>query len=238
MIDCKWEYLKTVRSLRAPGEPLTSLRELLEYVSQPGLEHIWILLDIKVDNNADDIMRLIAETTTSVEPGTRPWSDRIVLGCWVPKFLPLCEKYLPGFPISHIGTSLCYAQQFFDVPNCSFNLLSKTLLGPIGERFIRKARSKNREVFAWTINSTNIMKWCIQKELDGVITDDPKLFEEICDNWSDDELPAKPTCLQLLYSFWLYMVIGIFMVLVRIRQPQTVKHYLANRDSGVGKEKR
>lgn len=73
--------------------------DLLEYLASPGLEDIWVLLDIKVhklvhlhdgnkanalvklDNNPDDIMRLIGSTLAQVKP-TKPWNQRIVLGCW------------------------------------------------------------------------------------------------------------------------------------------------------------
>lgn len=38
-------------------------------------------LGTKLDNDADDIMRLIAKTLEEVKP-SRPWKQRIVLGCW------------------------------------------------------------------------------------------------------------------------------------------------------------
>ncbi len=77
------------------------LKDILEYLSSPGLEHIWLLLDIKVpwpsltepmrrdrvnewrkiDNDADDVMRLIASTIAEVKPSS-PWEGRVVLGCW------------------------------------------------------------------------------------------------------------------------------------------------------------
>jgi hypothetical protein len=46
--DCDWEYLKTLRTLQAPHEPMPRLIDVLEYLSQPGRENFWILLDIKV----------------------------------------------------------------------------------------------------------------------------------------------------------------------------------------------
>jgi hypothetical protein len=99
------------------------LKELLEYIAQPGLEEKWMLLDIKLDNNADNVMRLIAETIKLVPANpARSWKNRIVLGVWAVKFIPLCQRYLPDFPISHIGFSTCYARQFLKVPNCSFNM--------------------------------------------------------------------------------------------------------------------
>lgn len=46
--DCDWEYLKTLRTLQAPHEPMPRLVDVLEYLRQPGRENFWILLDIKV----------------------------------------------------------------------------------------------------------------------------------------------------------------------------------------------
>lgn len=88
-----------MRTLRAPHERMPRLRDVLEYLATPGLEDIWLLLDIKVkvfwpcspvlsntsqlDNDADTVMRRIAETIESVPPSPRkPWNKRVVLGCW------------------------------------------------------------------------------------------------------------------------------------------------------------
>jgi phosphatidylglycerol phospholipase C len=201
---------------------MPQLRELLEYIAQPDLQFLWILLDIKIDNDADDAMRLIAETIASVEPGARPWNDRIVLGIWAAKYLPLCTKYLPGFPISHIGFSTCYARRFLEVPNVSFNMLQKVLLGPIGAHFIKDVKDAGRQLFTWTVNDDNMMRWSIQKEVDGVITDDPLRFKQICDNWTDDEPIAHPSLAQWLYTFWLYLLIGIFSPGFKWKFPETV----------------
>ncbi|RMZ88881.1 hypothetical protein DV736_g3885, partial [Chaetothyriales sp. CBS 134916] len=181
IIDSDWSYLSTLRTLKTPHEPLPKLSDLLTYLSQSELSDVWVLLDIKIDNDADTVMRLIAEVINSVPPSpTRPWSDRIVLGIWVPKFLPLCVKYSPRFPITHIGASTSYARQFLSVPDVSFNMFQKALIGPLGACFIRDVKKAGRLIYDWTVNDVNSMKWSIQKEFDGVITDNPKLFNEIC----------------------------------------------------------
>ena len=231
IIDCSWSYLSNIRTLKEPHEPMPRLADLLEYLSQPHLSHLWVLLDIKLDNDAPTVMHLIAQTINSVEPSPdRPWSDRIVLGVWAAKYLPLCTEELPGFPISHIGFSTCYARQFISVPNTSFNMLQKVLFGPIGASFIRDVKKAGRPIYDWTVNDANLMKWSIQKELDGVITDDPKMFNEICDNWSFDAEPtAWITLMQWLYAFWLYMIIMVFSIPFRRRFPETVKDYLKDK---------
>lgn len=57
------------------------LKDLLEFLATPGLEEIWVLLDIKLDNDADNMMRLIAETLAEVK-SEKAWEERILLGCW------------------------------------------------------------------------------------------------------------------------------------------------------------
>lgn len=46
--DCDWEYLRTLRTLQAPHEPMPRLVDVLEYLRQPGRDNLWIVLDIKV----------------------------------------------------------------------------------------------------------------------------------------------------------------------------------------------
>ena len=48
IIDCSWDYISQQRTLTAPHEPMPRLEDLLEFLASPGLENIWLLLDIKV----------------------------------------------------------------------------------------------------------------------------------------------------------------------------------------------
>jgi hypothetical protein len=48
IVDCDWAYLSTLRTLKEPQQPMPRLIDVLNYLARPGLEHIWILLDIKV----------------------------------------------------------------------------------------------------------------------------------------------------------------------------------------------
>ncbi len=48
IIDCSWSHLRTLRTLQSPHEAMPRLRDLLHYLNSPGLEEIWLLLDIKV----------------------------------------------------------------------------------------------------------------------------------------------------------------------------------------------
>ena len=202
-------------------------QDLLEHIAQPGLEHVWLFLDIKMDNNSDDVMRLTAKTLASVHPGNKPWKDRVILGIWAAKFLPLCTKYLPGFPISHIGFSTTYARQFLKVPNVSFSLLQRVLFGPFGARFMHDVKKANRPLYAWTVNDTNLMKWCCQHELAGVVTDDPRRFKKICDDWDDQkERLARQTLRQWFYTIYIWFMVATFSRAFRRRFPETIEQYV------------
>jgi hypothetical protein len=57
------------------------------------------------------------------------------------------------------------------------------LMTPWGRLFIRKAQNDGRPVYAWTVNEESRMRWDIRHGLDGVVTDDPKLFLEVRKSW-------------------------------------------------------
>lgn len=157
-------------------------------------------------------MRLIAQTIDSVPASsTTPWNKRIVLGCWAAQYLPLCAEFLPTFPITHIGFSISYARQFFSVPNISFNMLLHVLMMPVlGRQFLRDAKEKSRPVYAWTVNKDNMMRWCIEENLDAVITDDPKKFLEVCDAWEDGKRDIELSWRDYLLILWINLMVVIF----------------------------
>jgi hypothetical protein len=92
---------------------------------------------------------------------------------------------LPGYPVSHIGFSTLVASYFFTVPNISFNLQQAVLMTPWGRALVYKAQRERRAVYAWTVNDESRMRWFIRHGLDGVITDDPKLFLEVRNSWHE-----------------------------------------------------
>lgn len=48
VVECDWQYLSTLRTLKAPYEPMPRLVDLLKYIAAQGRENVWLLLDIKV----------------------------------------------------------------------------------------------------------------------------------------------------------------------------------------------
>jgi hypothetical protein len=46
--DCDWDYLSRLKTLREPHVGMPRLVDLLKWMTEPGIESIWLLLDIKV----------------------------------------------------------------------------------------------------------------------------------------------------------------------------------------------
>ncbi|CAK7266713.1 hypothetical protein SEPCBS119000_002171 [Sporothrix epigloea] len=192
--DCEWSFLESLRTVAEPHEPMARLEDLLAFLSEPGREHVWALLDIKRDDDAKELVTRMAETIQAA-PGN--WGKRIVLGCWEATYMRHCQDMLPGYSIAYIGISLSYSYELLKYDCVShFNLLQGILVGSRGARFIHEAHAKGRAVLAWTVNSEEWMDWSIRAGIDGVITDDPSKFSRIRKRWeqddSDDEAGRDP----------------------------------------------
>lgn len=104
-----------------------------------------------------------------------------MLGCWTARHVRLCHEILPDFAIAWIGITLDLAREYLKIPNIALNMRQEPLFGFGGNKFIKEVRADGtRPLFAWTVNSVGWMRWAIRKRLDAVITDDPKLYLEVC----------------------------------------------------------
>ncbi|KAK4113880.1 PLC-like phosphodiesterase [Canariomyces notabilis] len=187
--DCDWDYLSGLKTLREPHVGMPRLVDLLKWMTEPGIESIWLLLDIKTDDDPDALLSAIADTIASVPPPpSRPWRERIVLGGWNEHYLAASRAHLPGYPLAYIGFSPLYARKFLPPPSgtyphddVDFNLLQAALVGPVGACFRRAVAKAGRRLYVWTVNEEAWMEWSVRKAVDGVVTDDPRLMREVCD---------------------------------------------------------
>lgn len=202
--DKTWEEIKDLRTIQIPHERMPRLEDLLQYLAEEGRENIWVFLDIKLSNDADTVMRLIASTLASnPSQASAPWNNRVVLGLWAAKYLAPAQQYLPGFPMMHIAFSAIYARQFFDFANVGFNIMFYALIMPGGKRFLRDAQDiYNRKVLSWTINGEDRMKWCIRRNLDGVVTDEVEKYLDLAERFDEDEErePYLPLELKVIWA--------------------------------------
>ena len=54
------------------------------------------------------------------------------------------------------------------------------------------------------------MRWSISQQLDGVITDDPKKFLEVCKDWEHGKRDIHITRRQWIMVFWINFMVLIF----------------------------
>ncbi|KAJ4155620.1 hypothetical protein LMH87_000856 [Akanthomyces muscarius] len=210
--DCDWEYISTLRSLRSPHVGMPRLSDVLGLLAEDGMQKTWCVLDIKIDDDADQLLSSMRQVLDSVK-GPVPWEERILLGCWNATYITTARRLLPTFPLSHISWSRSYSQHFGTaIPNLGFSLHFSTLSGLLGRRFLRHARGAHpmvpaAPVMTWTVNQDNWMWWLLDRNLvrdhqggkdvvssarvlDAVITDDPRQFRAACERW-EDELDGK-----------------------------------------------
>ncbi|KAI1649067.1 PLC-like phosphodiesterase [Daldinia loculata] len=223
--DHDWSYLSKLRTVREPPQPMPQLVELLEYLNQPELQHVWIMLDIKRDDDPATIIRRTAETLDSV-PGIRPWHERVLPCCWTAEYVKLSKEFLPKYPVAHVGFSTTYARALAKhEPSLSISLLYHSLVLPVvGARFIRDAKRAGHPLHSWTVNDEDRMEWCVRNGLDGVVTDDPKLFLEVSKRVAEDEAKSeakavrrrpsrKPLSTHAWRVFeWTRYILGLFIV--------------------------
>nr|XP_036589265.1 glycerophosphoryl diester phosphodiesterase [Colletotrichum truncatum]KAF6801270.1 glycerophosphoryl diester phosphodiesterase [Colletotrichum truncatum] len=236
--ECDWEYLKTLQTIREPRQQMPRLVDLLEFLAVEGREDIWVLLDIKTDDPAPELLSRIAEVFATT-PGPVSWEKRMVFGCWNQPYIDHVQAILPRFPLALISWSPLYARKFLPQPGISFNMFQKSLVGPLGKSFIRDIRAADRRLYAWTVNEEEWMEWSIRKGVDGVITDEPEVFLEVCRRWKGgDSTGSEPAAFkagggsslrleQLRLSqgrgwkrtFRLYLQVVVIQVLVAIFTP-------------------
>ncbi|KAI0412689.1 PLC-like phosphodiesterase [Xylaria grammica] len=188
--DLDWSEISQLRTLREPHEPMPRLVDLLEYLELPGLEDIWLMLDIKTHDGAEEMMKKVAEALASV-PSKTPWATRVTPCCWNATYIKLSMTYLPDYPITHLGFSLSYARCLIDIPNISFSMMWQTIASPFGKSFLRDMKQLGIPVYVWTVNEEAWMEWCVRKEVSGIITDEVALCREVCDRTGNVEGQAS-----------------------------------------------
>ncbi|KAJ0351489.1 hypothetical protein COL154_012908 [Colletotrichum chrysophilum] len=98
-----------------------------------------------------------------------------------------CTTYVPTYPVALISWSPIFARKFLPQEFLSFNMFQKSLVGPMGKAFMRVLKAHDRRLFVWTVNEEEWMEWSIAQGVDGVITDEPEAFLEVCRRWEGEE---------------------------------------------------
>ncbi|KAF6833921.1 glycerophosphoryl diester phosphodiesterase [Colletotrichum plurivorum] len=188
--DFDWEELKGLETVREPRQKMPRLEDLLTLLGEEEWRGAWVFLDVKTDDPAQDLLSRVADTLAST-PGPVPWNQRVIFGCWNQPYIDTVRSLLPTYPLALISWSPLYARSFLSQPSLSFNMFQKSLVGPLGKKFIRDVHGAERAVFAWTVNDEEWMEWCIKAGVDGVITDEVGVYLDVCRRWKDKDASSS-----------------------------------------------
>ena len=72
-----------------------------------------------------------------------------------------------------------------------------------------------RAVFVWTVNEDEMMRWSIKHKTDGVITDDPKRFQEVKNEWVAGNRSTETNWSTLAQVIWIYLMVSAFGAVFR-----------------------
>lgn len=89
-------------------------------------------------------------------------------------------------------------------------MLQATLISPFGRKFVRDAKAAERPVLSWAVNDEKNLDWCIRRKLDGVVTDDPKKFLELQDQFAESKQPPAWSATQIPNLLRINIIIWIF----------------------------
>lgn len=89
-------------------------------------------------------------------------------------------------------------------------MLEKALFTPWSSRFVRDVKAAGRPVFHWTANEDDFMRWSIKHGADGVITDNPKRFLEVCDEWEHGKRDIHFSRAQWYSIIWINFMVILF----------------------------
>lgn len=159
--------------------------------------------------------------------------------------LRLCHELLPKFSITYITVSLILAREYMKIPNVAINMRQESLFGLGGRAFRERCQAEGRPLYAWTVNKKSWMEWCIGAKVDCVITDDPKLYLEVCERRRSDEEKQKTTgsgkagrrvkaavarprdlVLKVFYTVMIKGLMRIFRAYERLGYPEQVREEL------------
>lgn len=138
---------------------------------------------LQESQDSNTITKAIVRDIESVPiPEGKPdWKSRLVACVWNTEFVSAVHENMPGYEVVVNRVDPDKAREFLDVPGVSFSIEQMWLMKPPGLSFLADAHAAGRQVFMWTVNNPKFMQWAIDHGVDGVVTNEPGLFHEVCE---------------------------------------------------------
>ncbi|MFX0034171.1 MAG: glycerophosphodiester phosphodiesterase [Candidatus Hermodarchaeota archaeon] len=171
---------KTLKELKkldvGEGERIPTFREIIEFANNK----INLLLHIAAANMEDKIINLLKEYN---------YIDTTIISCMVHRYLFKFRDLEPNLKLAALENLHSDGLIKWDVRR---KLIDKAInnkfyaINPeyhlVDAQFISYAHQKNLKVFPWTINEQRIMRKLVALGVDGIITDDIALLNQVLSN--------------------------------------------------------
>jgi glycerophosphoryl diester phosphodiesterase len=154
------------------NEPIPTLAEVFDAFGKS------LYINIELKNYSSPLDRISEKVGDIIKEYA--FQDRVLISSFNPLNLLKIKRILPTVPVALItmpgllGTILKSPQ---------FQFLSPQIIHPnfsdLNEKFIQKQHKSGRRVHAWTLNESKDLRRLISLNIDGIITDKPKLARKI-----------------------------------------------------------
>lgn len=156
---------------KAPQQKIPTFRETIDLLMKPENNHVFLNIDVKVDNDPIKLFTLMHEIIASHENYQETLAPRLILGLWHPKYVGPAVSLLPYMKLTHIGMSPSLARKYFWKECNSFSMNFSCLVGADGEAFRKECKAEGKDLFVWTVNKRAEMIEATKWGVKAILTD-------------------------------------------------------------------
>lgn len=198
-------------------EKMPTLAETAKmFISDPAFQNVRLMLDIKRSNRPHVVPHVI-KCLEDVAP-LDVWKKRCTFGVWKADVMEAVHELAPQIPVTFIGIEHRNARHFMStwpsqVEAISVSFFSLACRG--GPELMEEATQNGFDVYSWTINDPDAMKWAVAARVKGVITDFPDVLTEFFANISHKDLLSEYFTSEprVFYSnYYLFKMWSVYLV--------------------------
>jgi len=171
--------ISKVRTVKEPKQAIPTFTETVALLMLPENRHVKFNVDVKVENDPNQLFKLMHETISAQQDWETILAPRILVGLWHTKFILPAKTHLPYLSLSYIGLDLEAAREYFwescDVFSIFFNVLTTVE----GERFRKDAAAAKKKIMVWTVNEPLQMMEAARWSISVILTDKPQVWLDL-----------------------------------------------------------
>ncbi|KXN86118.1 Phosphatidylglycerol phospholipase C, partial [Leucoagaricus sp. SymC.cos] len=171
--------MQHVRTIKSPKQAIPTFKATIELLMKPENHHVKFNVDVKVQNDADRLFKLMNDIITAQPSWETTLAPRILLGLWHPRFLTYAKNRLPYCRRSYIGNSTMIARKYFWNDCHAFSIAFAALTTADGQKFREECKVAGKTIMVWTVNEPAHMMEAVRWGVSAIITDVTKTWLDL-----------------------------------------------------------